>query len=242
MSAGLFPYCLAAFVLGGAGMYAGSLHAEPERKQQRWQKFAGYFVITNAVLLIAAMGRSILAGFAAAVVCVGAQELFTALRSARELGNIARAGIWAGYATCGSGLVLFSLVTAGGEIQFAYLIVAVFDGFSQVCGQLFGSKPLAPSISPSKTVEGALGGALFAAGFAAVVRGLQNGDVERALVFSAAIVPAALAGDLTGSWIKRRAGIKDFSSALPGQGGVLDRFGSFLFAATVAVLIPLVRT
>ena len=62
------------------------------------------------------------------------------------------------------------------------------------------------------------------------LRDLPGYGVGRTVAVGAAIAVASLAGDLLGSWTKRRAGIKDFSSVLPGQGGVIDRFNSFVAA------------
>ena len=77
-------------------------------------------------------------------------------------------------------------------------------------GKAFGTHKLAPTISPGKTVEGGLGGMI--------------GSVIGQL------------GDLAMSTIKRTVGIKDFGKILPGHGGILDRFDSFLFVAPFAVI------
>jgi len=237
MSAEVFQYSLAAFALGGAGTYAAGRGAEPRRRQERWVKFAVYFLVLNSVLLLAAMERAVFTCFALLVLAVGAGELSAVLAGARALGTGARAAIWAAYLCLGSGLLLYSFFPAASHIQFVYLVVAVFDGFSQVSGHLFGKHALAPTISPNKTAEGAIGGALAAAVTAVMLRGLLNLGLAPALTVAGVLVTAALAGDLAGSWIKRKGGVKDFGRALPGHGGVLDRFGSFLFAAPAALVL-----
>jgi phosphatidate cytidylyltransferase len=113
----------------------------------------------------------------------------------------------------------------------------MFDGFSQVFGQLLGKLQLTRSISPSKTVEGAVGGGIAAVLSAILLGGLVGVSSSRAVAASVVIVFAALAGDLAASWIKRISGVKDFSCLLPGQGGVLDRFDSFLVAAPVWLVV-----
>ncbi|HKM89224.1 MAG TPA: phosphatidate cytidylyltransferase [Candidatus Acidoferrales bacterium] len=237
MIAEVFWFCLAAFAFGGAGTYVAGRKAEPRRRRERWLKFAIYFLVMNSVLLLAALGRAGFSCFAVLLLAIGAHELSTVLAGAHELGTGARAAIWAAYGCFGSGLFLFSFFSATRRIQFVYLVVAVFDGFSQVCGHLFGKHRLAPSISPHKTVEGAIGGILAAAVTAEVLRGLLNSGPGPALAVSGVLVTAAWAGDLSGSWIKRRGGVKDFGRLLPGHGGVLDRFGSFVFAAPVALTL-----
>jgi phosphatidate cytidylyltransferase len=120
---------------------------------------------------------------------------------------------------------------------FLYLVVAGFDGFSEIFGRLLGRIRLARVISPGKTVEGAIMGgvgALILAVAAAPLGGLVLG---RAIPMGAAIAVAALSGDLGASWVKRRAGIKDYSGVVPGHGGILDRFDSLIGAGAIAGLL-----
>ncbi|HEV2113021.1 MAG TPA: phosphatidate cytidylyltransferase, partial [Terriglobales bacterium] len=120
---------------------------------------------------------------------------------------------------------------------FLWLVVCAFDGFSQVSGQLLGRHRLAPAISPGKTIEGSAGGLLFAMGMALVLRPVTGLSVLQSLVACCFVVSVALTGDLLASLIKRRSNIKDFSNLLPGHGGILDRFDSFLFAAAACLAV-----
>jgi CDP-diglyceride synthetase len=104
------------------------------------------------------------------------------------------------------------------------------------CGHFFGRHPLAPQISPKKTVEGAVGAILFTVlvlgSFGYVVIGsayLTELPFYHYLLLGIMISVLAQAGDLMASSIKRFAGIKDFSSLLPGHGGFMDRLDSILF-------------
>ena len=99
-------------------------------------------------------------------------------------------------------------------------------------GRLLGRRPLAPAVSPNKTVEGALIG--WAAGFVAVIA-LNEIFGLPAPIWKAAILGLLLPlltqlGDLVESLLKRAAGVKDASRLIPGHGGVLDRLDSLLFA------------
>jgi phosphatidate cytidylyltransferase len=100
-----------------------------------------------------------------------------------------------------------------------------------VVGQSFGRQKLAPSLSPGKTVVGLVGGLAAAVVVAWPTRAMLGtpGPLETAF-FAVLVGLAGLAGDLAASWVKRRAGLKDYSAALPGQGGFLDRFDSLLGA------------
>lgn len=99
-------------------------------------------------------------------------------------------------------------------------------------GRYYGQRPLAPVLSPKKTLEGAVGGIAAAALFAtiiALITPITKGGVGSAFLLGAAIGVVSLFGDLVESLIKRDAGIKDASGALPGFGGVLDVVDSILF-------------
>ena len=113
-------------------------------------------------------------------------------------------------------------------------MVVMFDAFSQVSGQLIGRHKLMPRISPAKTVEGLVGGVLVT-GLAAwwwYDAALLMPPMAYARLVASAVLGAWL-GDTVASWWKRRCGIKDYSTLLPGQGGMLDRFDSFIGAVGV---------
>jgi phosphatidate cytidylyltransferase len=123
-------------------------------------------------------------------------------------------------------------------VIWTLLVVACADVAGMFGGMLFGRTPLAPSISPSKTVEGALAGASSAVGVAILLRFSLPGAWFPAEVGMATCLSlAGLGGDLLASSLKRAAGIKDFSDALPGHGGYMDRLDSLLLAALPAVAL-----
>ena len=112
------------------------------------------------------------------------------------------------------------------------LLAVVSDSGAYFVGRFMGRTKLAPSVSPNKTVEGAVGGLV-----ATVVAGwllfkLIGGtwDIGRILLFSAMVSILAQLGDLAGSALKRAAGVKDSGWVFPGHGGLLDRTCSLVFA------------
>jgi len=100
-------------------------------------------------------------------------------------------------------------------------------------GRAFGRRPLAPAISPKKTVEGAIAGLIAGPIVMALVGRVwlpAIGTPTLALV-GATLVALGIVGDLFESLLKRSAGVKDSSGLIPGHGGLLDRIDSWLFAA-----------
>ncbi|GAA4344967.1 phosphatidate cytidylyltransferase [Flaviaesturariibacter amylovorans] len=106
------------------------------------------------------------------------------------------------------------------------------DTMAYIVGSLIGKTPLSP-ISPKKTWEGTIGGALLAvAAMSAIAHFSGLLPVVHTAAISAIAAVTGTYGDLFESKLKRMAGVKDSGSFMPGHGGFLDRFDSLLFAAT----------
>lgn len=138
-------------------------------------------------------------------------------------------------------LAAFSWVHAedarGMQAIFVYLTVATNDAMAQITGQLFGSRKLAVHISPSKTIEGAIGGILFAGMMGTALGRVIGWDYFQGIALGLAMGLASLIGDLTASTWKRALNLRNFSSMLGAQGGVLDRFDGLIFAAPIFYLL-----
>lgn len=222
---------LTAFCVGGMGLWLASRRKPAIVRRERLVKFINYFLIVSSTLFAALGGRWVFASFVAIIVVLGARELFAVVHAAAS-GSRARAvAISLAYVLVAAAAVAFAWLAARESAIFVFLIVCAFDGFSQVTGQLFGRHPLAPEISPGKTIEGSFGGFLIAVCIALAIRPLVDTLLLPTVVAAIFIISCALTGDLLASLLKRRAGVKDFSNLLPGHGGILDRFDSFLFAA-----------
>ena len=224
---------LGSFGIGAVLMAFAGSRVPPNVRRRRWLKFAGYLVIVTVVLGCAALGRSWLAGLVLLITATGAWELQAAGARIREIRRTPVWPIWGIYALLTLGLFTTVLAAATQTVAFLYLTVAAFDGFSEVTGHLCGRHLLIPSVSPGKTREGLLGGEIGAIAMAILIRELTGLNTVGAAALGAAIGACALVGDLSASWVKRRAGIKDFSTLLPGQGGMLDRFDSFIAAGSL---------
>ncbi len=132
-------------------------------------------------------------------------------------------------------LAAVRLQTRGREALLLLLItIVVSDSAQYYTGRAFGRRPLAPEISPKKTVEGAIGGMFFGtAAMAAGGRWVFGAEWWLLALAGATVAALGIVGDLFESLLKRSAGVKDSSNLIPGHGGVLDRIDSWLFAAPV---------
>jgi phosphatidate cytidylyltransferase len=135
-----------------------------------------------------------------------------------------------------AGLRLLEPMTQGAWRVTLLLVIVIFsDTLAFFVGHAFGRRRLAPSVSPGKSVEGALGGILGGILGALAVRslGLPGLPLVDAVVLGVAVAVLGIVGDLDESLLKRWAGVKDSGRLLPGHGGMLDRLDSLLFGAPV---------
>jgi CDP-diglyceride synthetase len=115
-------------------------------------------------------------------------------------------------------------------ILAAVIVTVADDVASLLVGSAMGRHQLAPSISPNKSWEGLIGGALAAILVSVVVvHFIHPWTVGKALLYGVVVAIVAPLGDLSQSMIKRNLGLKDMGRVLPGHGGVLDRFDGLLF-------------
>ena len=207
----------------------------------------GGAVITGAAVSIGSWGGAVLA-----LATTGATLLVMGRWRCRLLADIA-------WAVAGV-LYIVVAVTAAARLRAApeglalcaWLLLAVIatDTGAYIVGRTMGGPKLAPSISPGKTVSGLLGGIAAAAAVSiavsmagmlaeADVMPMQRG-VGVVAAIGAAIAVTAQAGDLLESWLKRRAGVKDSGTLIPGHGGVLDRLDGYLAATPMFAVLILV--
>jgi phosphatidate cytidylyltransferase len=135
-----------------------------------------------------------------------------------------------------------------GALASLVIVVKMGDTGAYFCGKAFGRRRMTPRLSPSKTIEGAIGAIVFSslaswavfewlvpiAGPKAACYAGANASVWGSIAFGTILGIAGILGDLAESLLKRDAACKDSSSWLPGLGGVLDVLDSVILAAPLA--------
>ncbi len=132
-----------------------------------------------------------------------------------------------------------------GDLWFLFLLLVVFasDTFAYFGGRFFGRRPLNPSISPKKTIEGALSGVLGSLVVSLAFYWMARPDLSLELILPFGLLSGALGqtGDLLMSLVKRVSHVKDSGRLLPGHGGALDRVDGVLLVCpliyTLATLV-----
>ena len=139
-------------------------------------------------------------------------------------------GFWSIYfvSTDESNYVIFGLIIIN---------TAIFDTFAYVIGSKVGKRFIVKKISPKKTLEGLIGGLFATVVFGMLIKLMLFNGLLNIFIIGGIF---AFFGDLFISYFKRKSGVKDTGSILPGHGGVLDRIDSHLFATPVLIYILLI--
>ncbi|MFW3895653.1 phosphatidate cytidylyltransferase [Pseudomonas bharatica] len=118
-------------------------------------------------------------------------------------------------------------------IAWLILVVQISDVLQYVCGKLFGKRKVAPSLSPSKTLEGLVGGVALATLVGAALYWITPFSPWQAALMALVVNIMGFFGGLVMSAIKRDRGVKDWGHMIEGHGGMLDRMDSVCFAAPI---------
>ena len=116
-------------------------------------------------------------------------------------------------------------------VVYALLVVWFTDSGAYFTGRKIGKRKLWPEISPNKTIEGFIGGIIWAIAIALILNYFVDLDKPILIIIVVTVVASVFGqmGDLVESALKRHFNVKDSGSILPGHGGILDRFDSILF-------------
>ncbi|HKK26959.1 MAG TPA: phosphatidate cytidylyltransferase [Gemmatimonadota bacterium] len=242
-------------LLAGVGMweFVGMFGARAERTgEAAGLPFMVLGVAAAASLPILAHGAGLEAAWAATPVVLLAAGAWALAVRPPAAGPLTAASLTVFGALYLGGLLAFGVPLreavgsrAGGTLLFFLPVVVTWlsDTAAYFGGRRLGRRPLAPRVSPNKTVAGAvsavIAGPVVALSYAWILLPLA-GDVAigpgRALLFGVAAALAGIVGDLVESLVKRECGVKDASRILPGHGGILDRLDSMLWVFPVAYL------
>jgi phosphatidate cytidylyltransferase len=120
-------------------------------------------------------------------------------------------------------------------VFFLLLVVWLGDTGAYYFGRTFGKHKLSPRISPKKTVEGLIGGVIFAVATAVIIHFtfFKNFPLLHAIIAGVILSIAGVIGDLAESMWKRSADVKDSGTLIPGHGGFLDRFDSIFYTTPI---------
>jgi phosphatidate cytidylyltransferase len=223
----IYIIVLSYFLLGGIGFYFINRKKEPDVARKSYIKFLSYFVIINLLFFSIVIFPVAFRVLSIIIIGTGFIELFRLLRKS-------------GYDKIRFFLLSVSIYTVlsigfflfGGLekelILFSFLVLSIFDSFSQISGQLWGRRKICPKISPNKTVGGLIGGSIIAICSTFLLNGLYTETPLEVIIMTFGVLVFAFSGDIAASFYKRKYKVKNYSNLIPGHGGFLDRFDSLI--------------
>ena len=225
-------------VLGGIGTYFANRKQNPPEQKKSWLKYFTYFMIIILLYACICFAIKIFPWICALIVVAGLVEIVSLQKNNPQRRTVFYV-ILLMYMLISAGFYFFSNLHQS-MLLYTLFIVCTFDAFCQVTGQLFGKHKICPQISPNKTFEGLSGGFLMSICTGFIIGKILEFTTFYAIIAGLGICIFSFTGDLTASWIKRKYNVKDFSTALPGQGGFLDRFDSLITAGAFVYLFHLI--
>lgn len=223
----IYIIILVYFVLGAVGFYFINRKRSRKDARKNWIKLITYFFIIHILFVGIVFNPVVFHYLALFIIIAGYFEIIGLfIRSAQKSWLFFILSLLV-YTLLSLGFYHFSLLNKE-LILFTFIVLSVFDSFSQISGQIMGKRKLMPDISPNKTIEGLLGGAIIGIISAFLVRSLISYDLLYLLLVVAGILIFAFLGDMLTSYYKRKYQTKDFSKIIPGHGGFLDRFDSLI--------------
>lgn len=219
-------------IVGSIGIFVIS-RKRPEEAGKLWLKYFVFLALMILHLVTIVFGNQYYVALMAVVVVAGLYEILMITRK-YLLVKVFSIII---FLIISFLMFWFILTVPNHYILFFFISTLIMDAFSQIFGQLTGKHHIT-QISPNKTYEGMIGGVLMCiiGGYYMKVL-IGSPELIKIIAISISIGILAFLGDLLASYLKRKVGVKDFSALLPGQGGVLDRYDSWMIAGVTYFIL-----
>ncbi|MBY0249229.1 MAG: phosphatidate cytidylyltransferase [Nitrospiraceae bacterium] len=229
------PWCLTLLLMAGGFLALMELYRICFQSRPNHLLVGAGLIISSLVLARQHMPFDLMEILALTALALPAAMLLSPGPFERRLKDLAITAFGVLYVGFTLSTIVSTRALPAGElfVLFVAIVTWAADTGAYYAGTLWGKHLLAPSVSPKKTIEGVGGGLILAVGaaLAACAWFVPQLSLVDALILGLLLTVAGLFGDLWESMIKRRVGVKDSGSILPGHGGMLDRLDSLLFTA-----------
>jgi phosphatidate cytidylyltransferase len=237
----LYLIILAYFVVGGISFYFINRKRDQEKVHANRVKYITYFFIINIIFFSIVIIPGLFVVISLLIIIMGLFEISRLFFLSGYREKVFFLAAFVLFVFISVGFLRFSILGKS-TILYTFLLLSIFDSFSQISGQLFGRNKLFPAISPEKTIEGVVGGLMVTLISSVYLSRLVEGlAVDQAFWMALGIVSFAFMGDAGTSYFKRRYNVKDFSAMIPGHGGFLDRFDSMIAGGAFVALIEFIK-
>ena len=234
----IYIIILTYFILGAVAFYFINRKKDPHTARENRKKYITYFIIVHLLFLLIIFNPLGFKIISMGIILVGLSELINLFLQSRYANKLFFGFFLLLFLFFCTGFLLFASADRD-LIMFTFLLVSIFDAFSQISGQLLGKQKIFPAISPGKTVGGLIGGTLIAIASSLLLKDLIDVPMIKTLLLATGIIIFAFIGDMATSLYKRKYNVKDFGNLLPGHGGFLDRFDSLIAGGAFIALLEL---
>ncbi len=219
------------FLIGAIGLFVFIRKKNIDTRSQRTSKYFSYLIIVSSLLACIRYSGAYLAIIFGIIILFGAYEIYRITKSNKSILILSLLL----FLIEGLFFIKFSFIRWE-IVAWVYTLVVTFDGYCQICGQLFGKNLMIPKVSPRKTWAGLVGGIILTY--------ISSFFLQRVLphyyLMVLLVVLAALTGDLLASYLKRLVNEKEFSVLIPGHGGIMDRFDSFILSGCLFEILNII--
>lgn len=223
----IYLIILVYFILGGIGFYLINRHKSTEVMRKSYTKFGMYFIIINILFFSIVIHSLAFRYISIVIIGIGFVELIKLYKESGFKRRVFFLFSILAYTVLALGFCLYSSFEKE-LILFSFLVLSIFDSFSQITGQLWGRTKILPTISPNKTLAGLIGGIVTSLISVILLKKLFVGSIAELIIYAIGLAFFAFAGDMLASLYKRKYNVKDYSNLIPGHGGFLDRFDSLI--------------
>lgn len=227
----IFYFTIGCAILGAMGVAIVNLEAEEESIRRRWIRYYSYIITTLVVIIT--IFTSLFSLLTIVIILAGYYEVIRAVAKYRNRSFPLLISSLAGYTLIAAGFLFFSFIF-NSFFQFSiYLQVLLFDIFRQVTIFLLKKTGWSAGARPYRRVGAVIGGFVCCVITAVIVSGMMNVSLFISFFIGVLTATTAVTADLLATWFKRRLHVKYYSKLLPGQGGFLDRFDTYMVAGLV---------
>jgi phosphatidate cytidylyltransferase len=227
----IFYFTIGCAILGGLGIAIANINEEDTRIRRRWIWYYTH-IVTTLVIIISIFSK-IFSVFTILIILAGYFEVIRAVIKYKHRSFPLLITSLAGFTLIAAGFWFFSFIFNPYFRFSVFLQVLMFEVFSQVTIFVLKKAGLANTGSTGKSVESVVGGFLFCVITAIVVSAMMNVSFGVSLFIGVLTATTAVTGDLLASWFRRKMQVRYYSRLLPGLGGFLDRFDSYMVSGMV---------
>jgi len=227
----IFYFAIGCAILGGLGVAIANLNASQEANRRRWIRYYSHIITTLVVIFT--IFTKLLSVFTILIIVAGYYEVIRVVFKYKHRTFALLISSLAGYTLIAAGFLFFSFIFNPYFVFSIYLQVLMFDIFRQVTIFVLKTMGIVKSANAGNTVEGVIGGFIFCIITALIVSGMMNVTFAVSLFIGVLTATTAVTGDLLATWFKKKMTVKYYSRLLPGQGGFLDRFDSYMMSGLV---------